>query len=118
MDRQSENQSGQLRLTRVPVNIPAEYEFKKNKGECVIVDFSEGGIAIEVNQIFIEGDLIHIRAQPTTKLELDIWCVVRNILGRKVGLEFEEISNRMRQDLENYVYNLLSENDKKRYESY
>lgn len=115
MDNQ---QSGSLRMTRVTVNVPAEYSFKKNKGDCVIVDFSEGGIGIEANQIFVEGDLIRVQASLAKSSTLDCWCVVRNVQGRKIGLQFEEISNEMREHLQDYVISLLDTNKKSRYESF
>lgn len=108
----------QQRMTRVTVAIPAEYHYKNNKGECSIIDFSEGGIAIEANQILLEGDLIRVKAAPARNINLDIWCVVRNVQGRKIGLQFEEISNDMRKQLQDYVYSLLDSNKKNRYEEY
>ncbi len=108
----------QQRMTRITVAIPAEYQYKNNKGECTVIDFSEGGIAIEANQILLEGDLIRVKASPVRNVNLDIWCVVRSVQGRKIGLQFEEISNEMRKQLQDYVYSLLDTNKKSRFESY
>jgi c-di-GMP-binding flagellar brake protein YcgR len=111
-------QTGTIRQTRISVNIPADYQYRNNKGDCVIVDFSEGGIAIEAKQLFVEGDLINVRATLAKNFQLDIWCVVRNVTGRKIGLQFEEISNQQRNDLQNFVYNLLDSHNKTRVEKY
>ena len=106
------------RMTRISVAIPAEYQYRNNKGECVIIDFSEGGITIEANQILLEGDLLRVKASPVRNMSLDIWCVVRSVQGRKIGLQFEEISNTMRKQLQDYVYSLLETNQKSKYENY
>ena len=105
-----------LRLTRIPVSIKAEYQYKGNKGPCIILDFSEGGIGIETKQIFVEGDLIRVVADLPKGVHLDIWGVVRNIQGMKLGLEFEEISHAMREALHSYVYELLESTQKNKYE--
>ena len=115
MENQEQNKS---RLTRITVSISAEYQFKKNKGNCLITDISEGGIAIEANQIFVEGDLLRIICNPSKHLNIDIWCKVQNIQGRKIGLQFEEISNQMRADLEYYIFELLDLNKKNKHESF
>ena len=113
-----EQKNGNLRFTRIPVSINAEYQYKKNKGPCLILDFSEGGIGIETKQIFVEGDLIRVIADLPGKNggHLDIWCVVRNVQGTKLGLEFEEISHAQREILHSYVYGLLETNDKPKFE--
>lgn len=105
-----------LRLTRIPVSIRAEYQYKGNKGPCIILDFSEGGIGIETKQILVEGDLLRVVADLPKGIHLDIWCVVRNVQGTKLGLEFEEISNANREALHKYVYALLETNQKAKYE--
>ena len=107
-----------LRFTRIPVSIRAEYQYKKNKGQCIILDFSEGGIGIETKQIFVEGDLIRVMADLPNNSHIDIWCVVRNIQGMILGLEFEEISHAQREALQSYIYALLENKDKNKYEKF
>lgn len=111
-------ENNSMRYTRINTNIPAEYEMKGNTGSCRIVDFSEGGIGIETNQIFVEGDLLRIRANPNDKLKLDIWCVVRNVRGRQYGLEFEEISHVQREMIQKYVYKVLDDTNKAKMEPF
>jgi len=118
MTGQDNSFNDQLRQTRITVSIAAEYQFKKNSGDCTIVDFSEGGLGIEANQIFVEGDLVRVKANPSKDLSLDIWCKVCNIMGRKIGLAFEEISNEQRERLQSYVYNLLESHQQGRYEAF
>ena len=110
--------NGNLRCTRIPVSIKAEYQYKKNKGPCTILDFSESGIGIETKQIFVEGDLLRVTADLSGKAggHIDIWCVVRNVQGTKLGLEFEEISHAQRENLQSYVYSLLETNNKPKFE--
>jgi len=110
------NNKSNLRYTRIPVSINAQYCYKKNRGKCTILDFSERGIAIETKQILIEGDLIRIIADLPNSSHIDIWCVVRNVQGMKLGLEFEEISHAQLEALNSYVYGLLERNQKTKFE--
>lgn len=96
------------RMTRISSSIYGVYHYKGSKAPCVITDFSVNGLAITTNQLLVEGDLIRIKADlPHSSVKLDIWCVVRNVQGRKVGLEFEEISNEQKNNLIQYVYSIL-----------
>lgn len=113
-----QEQNNNMRSTRITTNIPAEYEMKGNTGSCRIIDFSESGIGIETNQIFVEGDLLRIKANPNEKLALDIWCMVRNVRGRQYGLEFEEISHKQRDMIQKYVYKVLDDTNKARMEPF
>lgn len=108
------SEAPQPRMTRIATAVSAEYQYKHNRGECTITDFSKDGIAIEANQILLVGDLIRIKAKPDREVNLDIWCVVRSVQGRKISLEFEEISNEMRQKLQECFCNLLQTSGKKR----
>jgi len=107
------------RMTRISSSIYGVYHYKNNKSQCVITDFSVNGIAITTNQLLVTGDLIRVKADlPHSSVKLDIWCVVRNVQGRKVGLEFEEISNEQKDNLIQYVYSILDTSNLPKTEKY
>lgn len=104
----STTQSAGQRMTRISSSIYGEYQYKSTKGECIITDFSMDGLAIATRQLFVVGDLLRIRASlPRSSIRIDIWCVVRNVQGGKVGLQFEEISYEQKEQLREYVYSIL-----------
>jgi c-di-GMP-binding flagellar brake protein YcgR len=118
MDRMEKPSSG-FRYARVPVNIEAEYEFKGIKGKCNIVDISEGGMKIQVKQVFVPGDMIRVKfpiIHEGKVINIDAWCIVRNSSGNEIGVEFDELSNEHRKLLITYVENLLLRHGKDRYE--
>jgi c-di-GMP-binding flagellar brake protein YcgR len=115
-----EKPGGNFRYARVPVNIEADYEFKGIKGKCSIVDISEGGMKIQVKQVFVPGDMIRIKfpiVHEGKVINIDAYCVVRNSAGNEIGVEFDELSNENRRLLVTYVENLLLRHGKDRYES-
>ena len=98
-----------LRPTRISVNIKASYYLKNCGGEGNIVDISTGGIAIEVRQIFVVGDLVRIifRLPDATNEEIDFWGIVRSVNGSIIGIRYEEISNENIEKLEQFVTTLI-----------
>ena len=107
-----------LRLSRVPVNIKATYYLKKTKGECRITDISEGGVGIETNQLFVEGDLVRLIFDLDEDLHIDMWGIVRNVNGSKVGIEYEELPFEKRERLKRFITDLLIKLGKSKYEPY
>jgi len=106
------------RQTRIPVRIKAELSYNKVKDSCEIIDISKGGILVESNRIFAEGDLVHITANLSPTFNLNIWGIVRNVkVAREIGIEFDEISNEQRQQLNDYVYNILNLKDRDKFEN-
>jgi len=103
-------------LGRVPVSIQAEYQYKKTRSSCIITDLGWEGLAVAVRQLFVEGDSLRVKATlPNSSISIDIWCVVRSIQGCKAELQFDEISEKQRQEIQGYIYSLLdtSKLDKK-----
>ena len=104
-----EQQSG-LRLTRIDVKIPAIYTLKGHESDGLIINISSGGIAMEVRQIFVLGDIIRIQFKlPNNKVngEVDFWGIVKNVSHGEIGLKFEELSHDMEVKLEEYVNDML-----------
>jgi|GEM_PF-982609 len=100
-----------FRPTRIQVNIKALYSYKGCEGEGTIIDISTGGLAMEVKQIFVPGDLLRIRfrLEGVSATEIDIWGIVRSVNGTLLGIKFEEISNENREKIDQYVTHLLSQ---------
>ncbi len=106
------------RQTRIPVRIKAELSYNSIKDSCEIIDISKGGILVESNRIFAEGDLVQVTANLTPEFNLNIWGIVRNVkVSREIGIEFDEISNEQRKQLNNYVYKTLNLKNRDRYEN-
>lgn len=108
------------RLTRIQVNIKANYVLKGNQGECDIVDISSGGIGISVRQTFVLGDLIHVifRIPIGSKEEIDFWGIVRNVNSKIIGLKYEEISHDNIDKIDKYLGLLLEQNGKREKENF
>ncbi|NPV37861.1 MAG: PilZ domain-containing protein [Brevinematales bacterium] len=100
-----------LRPTRIQVNIRAIYSYKGCEGEGTIIDISTGGLAMEVKQIFVPGDLLRIRfrLEGVSAQEIDIWGIVRSVNGTLLGIKFEEVSNENLERIDQYVTNLLAQ---------
>lgn len=98
-----------LRQTRIAVNLKANYILKNCEGEGTIVDISAGGLAIEVKQIFVIGDLVRIifRLPDSSNQEIDIWGIVRSVNGSVIGMKYEEISNDNVEIVDRFVANLI-----------
>ncbi len=98
-----------LRPTRIGVNIKASYTLKNCEGEGIIVDISTGGLAMEVRQIFVIGDLVHVifRLPDTNNDEVDFWGIVRTVNGNMLGVKYEEISNENIEKLDRFVTSLI-----------
>jgi c-di-GMP-binding flagellar brake protein YcgR len=98
-----------IRPTRIQVNFKANYTLKNCEGEGHIVDISTGGIAMEVKQIFVVGDLVRIvfRLPDSNNDEIDFWGIVRSINGSMLGIRYEEISNENIEKLEHFVTDLI-----------
>ncbi len=107
-----------LRLSRVPVNIEATYYLRNIKGQCTIVDISEGGVGIETNQLFVVGDLVRLVFNLSDDLHIDMWGIVRNVNGTKVGIEYEELPYEGRESIKRFVANLLIQLGKNKYEPF
>lgn len=106
-----------LRLTRIPVNIPATYSLKGHESEGKIVDISSNGLGMEVRQIFVIGDLIRIQFATTTDA-VDFWGIVRRISGGTIGIQFEEISKENEEKIEEFVNDLLREKNLRKQENF
>lgn len=100
-----------FRPTRVQVNIKAIYSYKGCEGEGTIVDVSTGGLAMEVKQIFVPGDLLRIRfrLEGISAQEIDIWGIVKSVNGTLLGIKFEEVSNENLEKIDHYVTTLLTQ---------
>jgi len=103
-----------LRPTRIAVNIKANYVLKNSQGEGHIVDISTGGIAMEVRQIFVVGDLVRIvfRIPDSASEEVDFWGIVRSVNGNVIGIKYEEISRENMEKIDKYVSSLILETGK------
>ena len=88
------------------VKVPAVYYWKGNPGDATIVDISQGGIAMEIKQILVVGDIIRIQFNTSDHL-IEFWGIVRNVAGNVIGVKFEEISNDAIEYIEEYVGVLL-----------
>ncbi len=100
-----------IRPTRIQVNVRASYTLKNCEGEGNITDISTGGIAMEVKQIFVIGDLVRIvfRLPDSSNQEIDFWGIVRSVNGNLLGIRFEEISNDNSEKLDHFVTSLILE---------
>lgn len=100
-----------VRPTRIRVNIKCLYSYKGCEGEGTIVDISTGGLAMEVKQIFVPGDLLRIRfrLEEVSVIEVDTWGIVRSVNGTLLGVKFEEVSNENLEKIDHYVTSLLSQ---------
>ncbi|MGA2140955.1 MAG: PilZ domain-containing protein [Brevinematales bacterium] len=98
-----------LRPTRITVSFKASYILKNCEGEGTIVDISTGGLAIEVKQIFVVGDLVRLifRLPDSSNAEIDFWGIVKSVNGSMIGLKYEEISNDNIEKLDHFVSNLI-----------
>lgn len=109
--KNEENESGAgLRLTRIDVQIPAVYTLKGMESEGTIINISSGGVAMEVKQIFVLGDILRIQFKfPGNKNDssVDFWGIVKNVSHGVIGLKFEELSHDMERKLEEYVNDML-----------
>ncbi len=117
-----EREEGQgLRLTRIDVKIPATYTLKGQQSEGLIINISSGGIAMEVRQIFLIGDILRLQFKlPGNKVqpEVDFWGIVKNVQHGQIGIQFEELSHEMGQLLEEYVNDMLRSRGLTQRESY
>jgi len=111
MSSKPQEDSMPFRPTRIGVNIKAIYSYKGCDGEGTIVDISTGGLAMEVKQIFVPGDLLRIRfrLEGVSAQEVDIWGIVRSVNGTLLGIKFEEVSNENLEKIDQYVTSLLSQ---------
>jgi hypothetical protein len=102
------------RLTRIQVYIKGTYELKGNRGDCNIVDISEGGIGLSVRQTLVPGDLVHVNFRiPLGKEEdVDFWGIVRNVNNNIIGLKYEEITHDNIDRIDGYVSLLLNQSGK------
>ncbi|URA09820.1 PilZ domain-containing protein [Thermospira aquatica] len=109
-----------LRPTRIKVSIRAVYNYKGCEGEGTIVDISTGGLAMEVKQIFVPGDLLRIRfrLEGVSSTEIDTWGIVRSVNGTLLGIKFEEVSNENLEKIDKYVTSLLAQKGLPERESY
>lgn len=110
-----------LRLTRIDVKIPCTYTLKNQQSEGLIINISSGGVAMEVRQIFVIGDILRLQFKlPGNKIqtEVDFWGIVKNVQHGQVGVQFEELSNEMAQVLEGYVNDMLRSRGLAHRESY
>ncbi len=98
-----------FRPTRVEINIPARYTYKDCEGTGTIVDISTGGIAMEVKQIFVPGDLLRVRfrIEEVSATEIDVWVIVCSVSGTTIGCKFDEISQENREKIDRFVTRLL-----------
>ena len=108
------------RLTRIQVYIKGSYELKGNRGECNIVDISEGGIGISVRQTLVLGDLVHVnfRIPIGKEEEVDFWGIVRNVNNNIIGLKYEEITHENIDRIDGYVSLLLTQSGKRAKEDF
>ncbi len=98
-----------LRPTRITVNLKANYTLRNCEGEGTIVDISTGGLALEVKQIFVIGDLVRIifRLPDSSNEAIDFWGIVKSVSGNMIGIKYEEISNDNVEKLDHFVGNLI-----------
>jgi hypothetical protein len=108
------------RLTRIQVYIKGCYELKGNKGECNIVDISEGGIGIDVRQALVIGDLVHVifKIPAGKEEEVDFWGIVRNVNNTNIGLKYEEITHDNIGRIDGFVSSLLTQSGKRAKENF
>ncbi len=100
-----------FRPTRISVTIPTIYSYKGCEGRGNIVNISTGGLAMEVKQTFVEGDLLRIRFRlpEVSSEEIDVWGIVCSVNGPILGIKFDEVSNENRRRIDDYVTLLLGE---------
>lgn len=96
-----------LRLTRVPVRIPASYYMKGIEAKGTIVDISSGGVGMEAKQFFMEGDVIRVVFVANEGKMVDFWGIVMNIGPNGIGIRYEEISNENREAIDDFVTGLI-----------
>ena len=108
----SSSQMSNTRSTRIKVNnIKANYVYKDSSGDGVIVDMSTTGLAMEVRQIFLPGDLLRVQFRIVgiggENVEVDLWGIVRNITGHTIGLSYEEVSNNNLDHINHFVNTMI-----------
>jgi c-di-GMP-binding flagellar brake protein YcgR len=96
-----------LRLTRVPVRIPATYYLKGIEAKGTSVDISSGGVGLEAKQIFVQGDIIRVVFMGHDGKMIDFWGIVMNVGQNAIGIRYEEISNDMREAIDDFVTALI-----------
>ena len=97
---------------RVPVLRPAKYrDLKFGETQSLILDLSEGGAYIE-SPVVPEGSRIELEFDLVNGYRVRAVCVVRYLLlGTGMGVEFQEISDRDRSRIAEFVAGFRAPHD-------
>lgn len=92
---------------RIPVSIPVDFEWGEGKGEGVLLDFSNGGCALESKRLLKPGLLLRLRlpagpgqAKESTGQHL---VAVRSVQGRRAGVQFLALTPQEKEELESTI---------------
>ena len=107
-----------LHCTRLPVEYKANYSFGDIKGEGILTDISEGGVALRIKQALAIGDELQITCRISSGLILEFSGEVRNINSNIAGIKIKEIDPSIHERFKSHIAGILRIANKREIEEY
>ena len=89
---------------RLIVDLPAQYKLDKspNYAECCVVDISAVGLGVEIKSFLVEGDKVKLKF-PLGNRDIEISCIVKYVLGKTIGLQYQNMEENEVEFIRDYV---------------